>query len=372
MATNIRGLKSVKKNITALIINLNRSINMKKIIHLLLLPILFSCNNNNAPDVSDIKIGLQTNRFEKDFFAIDTNHILPSLQQLHKKYPSFLPDYLENILGLPPLNDTGRATQEAIRKFISDYKPLKDSAAKIFSDMDPIREDIVTGLKYVKHYFPKYQAPGKLITFIGPMDAYFEGSLGGYGDVITTDALAVGLQLHLGKNFTVYKSEMGQALYPAYISRRFSPDYIPVNCIKNIIDDMFPDQTTGKHLVIQMVEKGKRLYLLDKLAPFIPDSLKTGYTGNQLTGCYKNEGLIWNYFLTNGLLYSNDPGTIKNYIGESPNTPEFGDGAPGNIGLFTGWQIVKKYMDKNPVLTLDSLMKTDSKRIFEDSKYRPK
>ena len=121
--------------------------------------------------------------------------------------------------------------------------------------------------RYVKHYFPKYQLPRKLITFIGPMDAYFEGSLGGYGDVITKDALAVGLQLHLGKDFSLYKSEMGQALYPSYISRRFAPEYIPVNCIKNIVDDMFPDQSTGKHLVLQMVEKGKRMYLLDKLMP---------------------------------------------------------------------------------------------------------
>ena len=204
------------------------------------------------------------------------------------------------------------------------------------------------------------------------MDAYFEGSLGGYGDVITTDALAVGFQLHLGKDFSLYKSEMGQALYPAYISRRFTPEYIPVNCMKNIIDDMFPDAGTGKHLVIQMVEKGKRMYLLDKLMPSTPDTLKIGYTQSQLKGCYNNEGLIWNYFLTNGLLYNNDPAMIKNYIGESPNTPEFGEGAPGNIGLFIGWQIVKKYMDKKPTPSLETLMHTDAKKLFEESKYRPR
>ena len=91
-----------------------------------------------------------------------------------------------------------------------------------------------------------------------------------------------------------------------------------------------------------------------------------------MQGCYKNEGLIWNYFLTNGLLYNNDPGVIKNYIGDSPKTPEFGDGAPGNIGTFVGWQIVKKYMDQNNTVTLDQLMTTDPKKLFEESKYRPK
>lgn len=346
---------------------------MKKTISILLpILILFSCNNIDAPDVSGIKADITVQRFDKDFFAIDTNNILPSLQQLHAKYPSFLADYLQNILGLPPINDTSVTTIAAIRKFLSDYKPVKDSVDLIFKNMDPIEQNIVQSLKYVKHYFPKYQLPVKVITFIGPMDAYFEGSLGGYGDVITKDALATGLQLHLGKDFSLYKSEMGQALFPYYISRRFTPEYIPVNCTKNIIDDIFPDQSSGKHLVIQMVEKGKRMYLLDKLMPYSSDTLKTGYTQTQLKGCYNNEGLIWNYFLTNGLLYNNEPGMIKNYIGESPNTPEFGEGAPGNIGIFTGWQIVKKYMDKNQGVSLEALMKTDPKKLFEESKYRPK
>ena len=140
----------------------------------------------------------------------------------------------------------------------------------------------------------------------------------------------------------------------------------------NIIDDLYPDQSGGKHLVIQMVEKGKRMFLLDKLMPSTADTLKIGYTQAQLKGCYDNEGLIWNYFLTNGLVYNNDPGMIKNYVGESPNTPEFGEGAPGNIALFVGWQIVNKYMDQNTSMSLDALMRTDAKRIFEESKYRPR
>ena len=106
--------------------------------------------------------------------------------------------------------------------------------------------------------------------------------------------------------------------------------------------------------------------------PETPDTLKIGYTMQQLEGCRKNEGLIWNYFVKNGLIFNNDPSLIKNYIGDSPNTPEFGEGAPGNIGLFTGWEIVKKYMEKNNNLPPDQLMITDAKKIFEESKYRPK
>jgi hypothetical protein len=62
---------------------------------------------------------------------------------------------------------------------------------------------------------------------------------------------------------------------------------------------------------------------------------------------------------------------IKNYIGESPKTQELGEASPGNIGSFAGWQIVKKYMDKNPGKTLKQLMSTDPELIFQEAKYKP-
>ena len=53
-------------------------------------------------------------------------------------------------------------------------------------------------------------------------------------------------------------------MYPAYISRRFDAVYIPANCIKAVIDDIFPDKSTGKPMIDQMIEKGKQWWLLDK------------------------------------------------------------------------------------------------------------
>ena len=41
-----------------------------------LLILLWSCGNKkNTPDVSGVKVSLQTERFEQDFFALDTLHI---------------------------------------------------------------------------------------------------------------------------------------------------------------------------------------------------------------------------------------------------------------------------------------------------------
>jgi len=114
------------------------------------------------------------------------------------------------------------------------------------------------------------------------------------------------------------------------------------------------------------------LYVLDKLLPFTPDTLKIGYTKKQLEGCYANEANIWNLFLQNNFLYSIEPAVNKNYMQDGPKTEELGDASPGFIGLFVGWQIVKKYMKKNSNLSLGELMEMDSRKIFEESKYKPK
>jgi hypothetical protein len=334
--------------------------------------IVTSCNNEKIPDVSNIKADVQVQRFEQDFFAIDTNRIGPSMAQLQQKYPVFLNDFLINILGIPMIWGNDTAAERVVKQFIRDYQPIKDTADKVFASMADIEKEVERGLQFTKHYFPGYQPPAKLITFIGPLDAYYEASLGGYGDIITRDALGAGLQLHMGKKFSVYQTEMGQRLYPAYISRRFEPQYIPVNGIKNIIDDLFPDNSADRPLIEQMIEKGKRMYVLDKLLPYTEDTLKIGYTKNQLQGCYENEGQIWNFFLRNNLLYSIDPAINKTYIQDGPKTEELGEASPGYIGLFVGWRIVEKYMDKNSELNLQQLMQTDPKKIFQESKYKPK
>lgn len=325
--------------------------------------LLFSCKNNDIPDVSNVKVNLKVLRFEKDFFAIDTANVMNELQRLRIKYPAFINDFTNQILGFDYKTPADSLTKY-ISLFIRDYRFVKDSADKLFADFDPQVKEIKKGLQFVKYYFPGYVVPYQVITFIGPFD--------GYSDVLTSDAFAIGLQLHMGSDFSFYKSDISRDIFPEYISRKFTPEYIPVNCIKNIVDDMYPDKSLGRPLIEQMVEKGKRLYLLDKFMPHTAEHLKIGYSEVQLKDSYEHEAMIWDFFLTNNLLNNADQNIVKNYIGESPKTQELGEGSPGNIGSFSGWQIVKKYMEKKPETTLDVLMKLPAREIYQGSKYKPR
>lgn len=324
--------------------------------------LLFACNNKkNIPDVSNINVPFTVLRFEKDFFAIDTNHIETSLNGLQKKYGPFLNDFLYNILSLPPMPDSAVSN---LKLFIHDYQPRYQVVVQKFSSFTKEEKDIKKGLQYVKFYFPNYRIPQKAITFVGPME--------GYGNVLTSSGLAIGLQLYMGKDFADYHSEYLSNIYPSYQSRRFEASYIPVNCITNIINDVYPPKTGSQTLIEQMVEEGKRMYVLNLVLPETADSLKTGYTANQLQGCYDNEAGIWNFFLQNNLLYITDPLQTRDYINDAPKTEALGPASPGNIGLFVGWQIVKKWMNEHDKTTPEQLLQTPPKQIFEEAKYKPR
>ena len=273
------------------------------IVVIVLCAFLFSCSSNKIPDVSNIKIDITTERFEKDIFDTTAPTLLSYLKHINTNSPSFVDSYLGKILTVDPAwtADTAAAY---VNGFIKAYRPVYDSAEKIFNDFSPYEKEIKKGLQFVKYYFPAYRIPKKVITYIGPAD--------GYGDILADDALIVGLQHHLGKGNPLYKTTMVQETYPEYISRRFEPDYIAINCVKNIVNDLYPEKQDDKPMVNQMLEKGKRLYLLSRLLPETDEYKVIGYTQDQLKDCNAHESVIWDLFIKNSLLQVTDKNTIKN------------------------------------------------------------
>ncbi len=337
--------------------------NMKYILLVLTSMLLFSCNSkDDTPDVSKIKVELTTMRFEQDLFTLDTTNFTQNLDIVLAKYPSFGENFLATILNTDPTWSADSAA-DYVQGFVTAYKQVYDTSKRVFKDFTPYEEEIKQGLQFLKHYFPQYKDRKKLITYIGPID--------GYGDILSDDAIIVGLQQHLGKDFPLYRSSFVQETYPEYISNRFSPDYIAINCMKIIMNELYPEKLEDKAMVQQMIEKGKRLYVLSKLLPKTAEYKLIGYKEEQLKAVYAHEKPVWDLFVQNNFLRTIDNNIIKNYIGEGPKTQELGEASPGNIGSFAGWQVVKKFMEKNPGYSLQKLMEADPELIFQEAKYKP-
>jgi hypothetical protein len=332
----------------------------------------FACNHKGtAPDVSRIPVNVNVQRFERDFFSVDSNSISSSMNSLYKKYPEFVPIFFGGVLGLPENNAT---REEEIKRFMKMNRFIYDSVQLQFKDVSSIKKEFEKSFRFVKYYFPNYKEP-KIITLIGPIDAMAKMQNGDYStDFLGRDFLGIGLQFYLGKNFSVYKVQyFVENVAPPYRSRRFEKNYMVADAMKLVVDDLFPDQSSGKSLIEQIIEKGKQWWMLDKFMPETPDSIKTGYTQGQLDWCKENEGLIWNAIISNTKdLYTKDPTDIQNYIGEGPFTQGMPEISPGNIGPWIGWQIIKKFVAKNSSLKPDEVMHTPAQKILDEAKYRPK
>jgi uncharacterized protein YjaZ len=122
-----------------------------------------------------------------------------------------------------------------------------------------------------------------------------------------------------------------------------------------------------------MLYKGKVLYTLEKLLPELNDTVKFGYSKAQLDWCIKNESKIWSHFIEKKLLFAALRGDSFKYINEGPFTAGFPRESPGKIGVWLGYQIIKKYIDQHPNITLKQLYENhNAQQILSQSKYKPK
>ncbi len=246
------------------------------------------------------------------------------------------------------------------------YLDLKHEVDSVYpGNMEKQSLEIADAFKHIKYYYPAAKLPANIYTYFSGFQAQ---------TMIGDNYFAIGLDMFLGANSKFYPALT--ASIPRYLSRRYTPEYITARVSEGVIrEDLFPESDDDKTLLSKMIYNGKIMYFMDQVLPDAPDTIKIGYTVPKLKWCQNNEAQIWGYFLEENLLYETDYQKIQHYLTEAPFTPELGEhnqSAP-KLGVWTGWQIVKQYMDKHPEVTLPKLMSDgDAQKILNESKYRPK
>ncbi len=322
----------------------------------------FSSCHSHKPDISNIKVELKTQRFEKDLFSPDTMSHGVALNDLIRKYGDFFFFYFNDYNRQWRMrNDAGSKWMDSVMAYVSDptLRALYDSVEKKFSDFSSIQNQLSTSLRYYKFYFPDAAIPDIITLINGPGHGAFT-----YGD----STLCIALDDYMGVNFSYYKFEN----VPQYLMHRFNSEYLIPNCMQVIITQQFPFDPTGKKLLDAMIYNGKIMYLKSRVMPDAADSLITGFEEKDLKWCSENEKEIWKFFISKNLLYSQDPLEYLKYVNDGPTTSGMPAAAPGNIGSWIGWRIVSAYMKQHPEILLNQLMQEeDAQKILSDSKYKP-
>ncbi len=349
-----------------------------KDLRLLIFPVLLfvtSCGNSNEsiPDVSNIKVSLETRQFDKDLYAIDTNHIGAGLQQLLAKYPDFLNYFLDTVMAYGirgNYSDTVGGIREGLKPFLTykDYVALEDTIKAHYPDTKAVDAELTDGFRFIKYYLPDYTVPKVM---------YLNMGLSNWSSFALDKTMAcVGLDMFLGEQFRYYPS-IG---VPKYMAPHVRQSYIPVSLFSVIYKSMHPYNTDDKTMLDLMIQRGKEQYFLHKILPHKPDSVLFGFTQLQVEGCAKDEARIYNFFIHENLLYDKQTHDIQPFVNDGPfakgleNATDTVKTLPGNVGGWLGYKIVCSYMDQHPKKTLGELIREpiDAARFLDEARYKPR
>tara|TARA_B110000908_G_C10188286_1_gene419149 strand:+ start:344 stop:1372 length:1029 start_codon:yes stop_codon:yes gene_type:complete len=324
-----------------------------------------NCNKNNKIlDLSSIDLEIDINRYEKKFFALDSNNLIFSLQELRKEDSVFFDFYTIQVMRFGKITDTVSPVILSIDEFLTNknVQELRDTVNNTFSNLAPLKIELTAALKYFKYYFPNKQIP-EIRTIISEF---------GYNAVsLDSTYLVFGLDMYLGKDFKYY----GSFDFPNYIIKRFEKDYMVSNAMEVIYKQYFEESEllNTKALVYAMIEHGKKLYFLESMMPEKDKHLLIGYTKKQMAWCEESEADIWAFYNEQDLFYSKSYMEHKKHVEDGPQTSGMPKEAPGNVGSWVGWQIVNQYMkNAQEKVSLAQLLKTDAETIMNKSKYKPK
>ncbi|HEY4324546.1 MAG TPA: gliding motility lipoprotein GldB [Mucilaginibacter sp.] len=328
--------------------------------------LLSACGRSKKIDVSNIPVNIKIERFDKEFYAMNTKPMAQQAAYLQKKYGVFYHDFIALLLQDNDINTADTAYFKLLRQVFATkaFNDLKHDVDSVYPNTDKAEAELTDAFRHVIYYFPQKKLP-KIYTYFSGFEA----------QTVVGDAyFGIGLDLFLGGNSRFYPALT--AAYPHYLSRNFNAQNITPRVIEGMArEDMFPENDSNKTLLSKMIYNGKIMYFMDQILPDVGDTTKIGYSTAQLKWCEDFKSQIWAFFLDQNLLYNSDYPSIQKYLTEAPFTPGLGEkneSAP-KLAIWTGWQIVRQYMDKHPEVTLPQLMAdNNAQKILNESKYRPK
>lgn len=345
---------------------------MRNLIFIFFLTASISCKNDRVeviPNVDHIEVDFSIHRFDQAVLDMDTFAPINSYKKLSERFPKLSDLYFSQIIGLEANSDDPDAMAIEIGRMVKDQRVryIFDTIQTIYPNLSDVKEDFDLAFKYMSYYLPGRHVPD-IYTIAS------EYTIGNFlfADEEGHDALGLGLDFYLGEQFPYGQAVPNNTSFSRYLTRTFNKDHIVKKTLTPLVQDWL-GRLDGSRLIDKMIHDGKERFLLDKIMPFVSDTVIHEYSLDQLTFCVDNEADMWAFFLTEDLLYTQEPYKINKYMSPSPKSAGMPDGAPGRTAGYIGYKIIQQYMLRNPNTSLDELIDNqDAQDILTKSKYRPR
>lgn len=318
--------------------------------------LLSSCSNDcpHKQDVSGIEVKTTVQRIDREMESVESSD---DIRELYQKYPALQKFIYHNIVDI----DSVAINFLHYAATSSKSDSLRAIVQKEFRDFSGTTSKLEEGFKYVKYYYPDFEPPEIYTIF---------SSFGGLDIHVSDQFMLIGLEYFLPEKSPKAKVA---AQYPEYMLKYMTPEHIPSKTFYFLSNKYNASDMLNQTLLSTMITHGKALYFAKRMLPCTQDSIILEYTSEEMAFINHYKDKIWSHFVTNELFYNEDREVEVKYINPRPKVLEVADQCPGRIGRWLGYEIVSKYMEEHPDITLPELMEEkDAKKIFTRSHYKPK
>jgi gliding motility-associated lipoprotein GldB len=315
---------------------------------------LFACKDGIKKEVPPIKNPVQVKlvRLEKQLFSWKNKE---EARTFLSNTPAFTRLYIGDQDSIIDDQVTDFMFQFYSNPALKEFYRYTDSS---YSDTTALREGFADLFGRVKENFPAFQPPTVYTVVTG---FRFDKDI-----AISDSALVVSIDYFLGS-----KAPFRPNHYDYFLKRYDKPYMLPMIGLA-LSTKYNSTNESDKTMLASMIYYGKAHYFLEKTMPALEDSLNIMYSQKEMATAQENLPTIWAHFIERKLLYETSHKALENYVGESPATNEISKEAPGRIGRWLGWLIVRAYMTKHPEVSLKQLMEdNNAQKIFAASGFRP-
>lgn len=332
------------------------TVNYRKTIFILIFfqtILFFACSTKNRWEINEKQLSfpkIKVWRYDSVLFNANPLKLQEAVKNIAADYAFFIGNHYEDTFAIKQL-----------QAYITDPLLLEiyNDCQKQFPNLNELSTQLSKAFAYYKYHYPKGNIP-KVYSYISGLE--YEAPVK-YADTV----LAISIDMYLGANYKHYK-KVGM---PLFRQQRCQKEFIIADCIREMAKYHIPEYPKTK-FIDQIIYEGKILYLMDAFLPDVPDSIKIGYTAQQLEWCKASEDDMWKYFIHEKILYNNEPFVINKFIVDGPFTQPFTQKSPPRTGAWVGWQIVRKFMNKNKDVNLQQMLAiNNAQRILSQSKYNP-
>ena len=305
--------------------------------------------------------------FADSVLPLDSAHLVVRLEALSSRYPEFF----------TPSRPDGDWREDLVPYLLDpEVQALYADVVLTQKEKPALRNDVLekTLQDGFNHYYahmggldctscvPKNK---RIFTYISRNEP--DMVLMGVGDPVR---IFIPLDRYLGPEHPVHAREQ------RYLIKRHEPENAAVEVFKALAESYhIPALPSNPTLLDGMIREAKVILFIQAVLGEDAAKRALGYSKAEMDFMQENEQEIWGLFISERLLFNEGEDLKRKVLWPAPfskfGTPKDQE-IPGKAGVWFGWQILMKYWQENPTISLQTILSNqDANSIFQKSGYRP-